>query len=120
MKKIQIILSVFVILFSSVKGQTKFFITADRLFDGNEMHSNWGILTEGNKILSVGPKDQLKIPNGTTSINYGDATITPGLIEGHSHLLLYPYNITDWDTQVLKEGIVYKKCNCFWPLLSHS
>jgi imidazolonepropionase-like amidohydrolase len=30
------------------------------------------------------------------------------LIEGHSHLLLYPYNITDWDTQVLKETDSYR------------
>jgi imidazolonepropionase-like amidohydrolase len=30
------------------------------------------------------------------------------LIEGHSHLLLYPYNITDWDTQVLKETDAYR------------
>jgi imidazolonepropionase-like amidohydrolase len=27
----------------------------------------------------------------------------PGLIEGHSHLLLHPYNETPWDDQVLKE-----------------
>jgi imidazolonepropionase-like amidohydrolase len=28
----------------------------------------------------------------------------PGLIEGHSHLLLHPYNETSWDDQVLKES----------------
>jgi imidazolonepropionase-like amidohydrolase len=32
----------------------------------------------------------------------------PGLIEGHSHLFLYPYNITDWNTQVLKETDAYR------------
>lgn len=108
MKIVQILLIVFSISINTTKGQTMFFITADRLFDGVEMHSNWAIITEGNKILAVGPKNQLKIPVGATSIDYGNATITPGLIEGHSHLLLYPYNITDWDTQVLKETDSYR------------
>jgi imidazolonepropionase-like amidohydrolase len=30
-------------------------------------------------------------------------TLMPGLIEGHSHLFLHPYNETSWDDQVLKE-----------------
>jgi imidazolonepropionase-like amidohydrolase len=30
--------------------------------------------------------------------------LLPGLIEGHSHLLLHPYNETNWDDQVLKES----------------
>ncbi len=72
------------------------------------MHQNWALITEGNKIVEVGPRDKMKIPDGSTSVDYGDATITPGLIEGHSHLLLYPYNITDWDTQVLKETDAYR------------
>jgi imidazolonepropionase-like amidohydrolase len=31
-------------------------------------------------------------------------TLLPGLIEGHSHLFLHPYNETSWDDQVLKES----------------
>jgi len=31
-------------------------------------------------------------------------TVLPGLIEGHSHLFLHPYNETKWDDQVLKES----------------
>lgn len=92
----------------NVNAQSKYLITADRLFDGVEMHTNWAVVTDGNKIISVGPRDQMKNTEGATTINYGDATITPGLIEGHSHLLLYPYNITDWDTQVLKETDSYR------------
>jgi len=110
MKSIQfiLVLCIFCFSFHSSRGQTIYLITADRLFDGVEMHNNWGIITEGTKILAVGPKNQLKIPAGSTHIDYGNATITPGLIEGHSHLLLYPYNITDWDTQVLKETDSYR------------
>ena len=32
-------------------------------------------------------------------------TLLPGLIEGHSHVLLHPYNETTWNDQVLKEPL---------------
>jgi imidazolonepropionase-like amidohydrolase len=72
------------------------------------MHENWAVLVRGNIIIAVGPKDQVKAPAGATLINKPNSTLLPGLIEGHSHLLLYPYNITDWDTQVLKETDSYR------------
>src|SRR5678816_4481723 len=37
-------------------------------------------------------------------INLKGCTLLPGLIEGHSHLFLHPYNETTWDEQVLKES----------------
>lgn len=87
---------------------TKYYLTADRVFDGEIMHEGWAVIVEGDKIISAGPKDKLKEPAGATKINFPNSTLTPGLIEGHSHLLLYPYNITDWDTQVLKETDSYR------------
>ena len=36
------------------------------------------------------------------------ATLTPGLIEGHSHILLHAYNETSWDDQVLREGLALR------------
>jgi len=91
-------------------GQTsvKYYLTAERVFDGENMHEGWAVITEGDKIVAAGPKDKLKEPPGATRINFPNSTLTPGLIEGHSHLLLYPYNITDWDTQVLKETDSYR------------
>lgn len=97
-----------VLLVNKLQAQKTFFITADRLFDGTEMHTKWGVLTVGGKIVTIGPKEQISIPDDAIVVGYGDATILPGLIEGHSHLLLYPYNITDWDTQVLKETDAYR------------
>ena len=94
--------------FRSINAQQKYFITADRLFDGESMHAGWALLVEGNKIVAVGPKQSIKVTEGTITINYGNSTVMPGMIEGHSHLLLYPYNITDWDTQVLKEPDSYR------------
>lgn len=87
---------------------TKYYLTADRVFDGEDMHEGWAVITEGDKIVAAGPKEKVKEPGGATKINFPNSTLTPGLIEGHSHLLLYPYNITDWDTQVLKETDSYR------------
>jgi imidazolonepropionase-like amidohydrolase len=33
------------------------------------------------------------------------ATLLPGLIEGHSHVLLHPYDETSWNDQVLREPL---------------
>jgi imidazolonepropionase-like amidohydrolase len=85
-----------------------YYITADRMFDGKTMHEGWAVLVIGNKIISVGPKEKVPAPAQATKITYTNSTLLPGLIEGHSHLLLYPYNITDWDTQVLKETDSYR------------
>jgi len=98
---------VFLIQFHFVSAQI-YFLTADRLFDGETLHTGWAILTNGNKIISVGPVDQIKIPTGAVKINYHNSTILPGLIEGHSHLLLHPYNETSWDDQVMKESDAYR------------
>jgi imidazolonepropionase-like amidohydrolase len=35
-------------------------------------------------------------------------TLMPGLIEGHSHLLLHPYNETVWNDQVLREPLALR------------
>ena len=39
------------------------------------------------------------------SIDLPGTTLLPGLIEGHSHVLLHPYNETTWNDQVLHESL---------------
>jgi imidazolonepropionase-like amidohydrolase len=85
-----------------------YYLTADRIFDGEITHTGWAVVVEADKIISIGPKEKIKEPVGSIKINYPNSTLLPGLIEGHSHLLLYPYNITDWDTQVMKETDAYR------------
>lgn len=106
----RVILLFSVLLFSigSFGQTTKYYVTADRVFDGEAMHEDWAVVIEGNKIVIVGPRNTVKEPPGAVKITYPNSTLTPGLIEGHSHLFLYPYNITDWDTQVLKETDAYR------------
>ncbi|MFN5374875.1 MAG: amidohydrolase family protein [Chitinophagaceae bacterium] len=107
MKK-SILLTILILFVYVGQSQTSYLLSASRVFDGEKMHEGWAVLVKDAKIVSVGPISGMSVPGGTIKINYPNATITPGLIEGHSHLLLYPYNITDWDTQVLKETDNYR------------
>ena len=74
-----------------------------RVFDGlaAEPHAGWVVLVTGDKIAAVGPAADVRAPAGATTIDLPGTTLLPGLIEGHSHLMLHPYNETPWDEQVL-------------------
>lgn len=84
-----------------IQAQT-FQLVADQLFDGTAMHQNWGVTILGNRIVEAGPVKSLSKEVDTVIQVTG--TIMPGMIEGHSHVLLYPYNETLWNDQVLKES----------------
>ena len=73
-----------------------------RVFDGEMMYKNWQVLVKNQRIEAVGEK--LIFPSNTEIIDIPNSTLLPGLIEGHSHLLLHPYNETTWDDQVLRES----------------
>lgn len=87
-------------------GVSQTLLKPDRVFDGTKMHENWAVLVQGNTIALVGPEDRMAIPKRTKIIDLPGTTLLPGLIEGHSHLLLHPYNETSWNDQVLKESPV--------------
>ncbi|MCB2410890.1 metal-dependent hydrolase family protein [Hymenobacter lucidus] len=74
------------------------------VFDGETMHPGWAVLVEGDKIKAAGPAAQISTPAGARTIELPGQTLLPGLIEGHSHLLLHPYNETSWNDQVLLES----------------
>jgi imidazolonepropionase-like amidohydrolase len=87
-------------------GTSQALLKPDRIFDGYQIKEDWAVLVEGNKILDVGPTSNIKVPKGSKEIILKNMTLMPGLIEGHSHVLLHPYNETPWNDQVLKESPV--------------
>ncbi|MFN3136894.1 MAG: amidohydrolase family protein [Allomuricauda sp.] len=78
----------------------------DRVFDGKEIHADWVVAVDSNRITYAGPLERLKKAGAYITIKLEGKTVMPGLIEGHSHLLLHPYNETDWNDQVLEESPV--------------
>lgn len=96
----------FLALFSTTAfGQTDSFylLKPDRVFDGEAMHTDWIVLVRGNKIEAAGPM-VFKLPAETRVVDLKGTTLLPGLIEGHSHLFLHPYNEVSWNDQVLRES----------------
>jgi imidazolonepropionase-like amidohydrolase len=82
---------------------------ADRVFDGERMQSGWAVVVRGNRIEAAGPAGSLQSPAGARTITLpAGTTLLPGLIEGHSHLLLHPYNETSWNDQVLREPLALR------------
>ena len=80
----------------------------DRVFDGTDMHDGWGVLVRGERIVAAGPAASLASPPDARRIALDGATLLPGLIEGHSHLLLHPYDETPWNDQVLHEPLALR------------
>jgi imidazolonepropionase-like amidohydrolase len=64
------------------------------------------VLVDGDKIAAVGPN--LAAPAGAKVVDLPGETLIPGMIEGHSHLFLHPYNETLWDDQVLHEPLALR------------
>ncbi len=89
-------------LFSQIKKDSSYLLVPDRVFDGEQMHERWKVLIKNNLIEKTG--DFKNVDSSVTIIQMKGCTLLPGLIEGHSHLFLHPYNETSWNDQVLKES----------------
>lgn len=73
----------------------------------DQPHKGWVVLVTGNRIAAVGPAASVSAPAAQV-IDLPGATLTPGLMDLHSHVLLHPYNEASWDDQVLKEPLAYR------------
>jgi imidazolonepropionase-like amidohydrolase len=80
----------------------------DRVFDGERNQSGWIVVVRGERIEAAGPAASMTIPAGARTIVLKGTTLMPGMIEGHSHLLLHPYNETTWNDQVLREPLALR------------
>jgi len=61
-------------------------LKAARLFDGksNTLVQNAVVIVQGDKIVDVGPN--LPAPDGAQVIELGDATLSPGFMDAHTHV----------------------------------
>ncbi len=93
-----------------VQNEAATLLRPARVFDAQDgkVHEGWVVLVKGDRIAAVGPKAQVVIPGGTTTIELPGMTLLPGLMDIHSHIFLHPYNETLWNDQVLKEPLPYR------------
>jgi imidazolonepropionase-like amidohydrolase len=63
-------------------------VRAGHMFDSKtgQMLASQVVLLNGERITAVGPAGQVKIPAGAQVIDLGQATLLPGLIDGHTHM----------------------------------
>ena len=89
-------------------AKTLLLLRPAQVFDGinEKAHPGWQVLVDGDKIAAVGPN--LAVPAGAKIIDLPGETLLPGLIEGHGHMFLHPYNETSWDDQVLHEPLALR------------
>tara|TARA_Y100000758_G_scaffold149760_1_gene106166 strand:- start:1383 stop:2648 length:1266 start_codon:yes stop_codon:yes gene_type:complete len=66
-------------------------IKAARIFDGTGAKAlqRQAILMDGRQISAIGPSDEISAPDGSkvTVCDYGNSTILPGLVDGHTHMM---------------------------------
>jgi imidazolonepropionase-like amidohydrolase len=84
-------------------------IRAGRLIDGksNQAIANALIVIDGNRISSVTSGGTA--PSGIETIDLSRATVLPGMIDAHTHILLNgDVTAVDYDEQLLKQSIPYR------------
>jgi imidazolonepropionase-like amidohydrolase len=105
--KIHLFILTFLVFGAVARAQhdtTTYLLRPDRVFDGDKLHTDWVVLVHGATIAAAGPASEVQTPADATVLDLKGATLLPGLIEGHSHLFLHPYNEVSWNDQVLKES----------------
>ena len=89
------------------KPDTTFVLQPALTFDGETMHTGWAVRVKGDRIETVGPSADVDATSATI-IQLPGSTLMPGLIEGHSHVLLHAYTETPWNDQVAHEGLALR------------
>ncbi len=81
-----------------------YLLRPDRVFDGQEMRVDWVVVVRAGRVSAAGPALSVAADGDVEVVELPGMTLLPGLIEGHSHLLLHPYDEASWNDQVLKES----------------
>src|SRR6266849_524050 len=83
------LIAVFVLSAIPLRAADKVIVLkAVRMFDGKSktLAQNGVVIVQGDKIVDVG--SNLTVPNGAQVIDLGDATLSPGFMDAHTHLTL--------------------------------
>lgn len=102
---VRVILLLVLLLPGFSSGQTV--LRPARVFDGNVMHEGWAVRVSGTRIDAAGPAASIDA-TGAKVIELPGTTLMPGMVEGHSHVLLHAYNETPWNDQVAHEGLALR------------
>ena len=73
---------------ANAADQTTIVLKAARMFDGKSraLVQNAVVIVQGDKIIDVG--SNLPVPDGARLVDLGDATLSPGFMDAHTHLTL--------------------------------
>jgi imidazolonepropionase-like amidohydrolase len=91
---------------SAAAGDAITILKPARVWDGDAMHEGWNVRVKGERIDAVGP--EAAAAAGARVIDLPGTTLTPGFVEGHSHILLHAYSETSWTDQVSREGLALR------------
>lgn len=110
------VVAVFVVLFVcaashvAADGSQVVYIRAGHLLDvrTGKMLTDQVILIRGQRVDRVGAASELQVPAGATVIDLSRATVLPGLIDAHTHILLSGEDNGRYEEQLLKESWQYR------------
>ncbi|WP_272424472.1 amidohydrolase family protein [Polyangium jinanense] len=96
--------------FTGTAGKGLYLLKPARVFDGDTArpHEGWVVLVRGNRIELAGPEGKVQAPSDAVVVDLPNTTLLPGLIEGHSHFFLHPYDEASWDAQVAREPLALR------------
>jgi len=86
------------------------YVKAGRLLDvrAGKMLANQVIVIRGERIERVASGEQVRIPAGANVVDLSQATVLPGLIDCHTHIMLADTDDSHYDEILLKQSWQYR------------
>jgi imidazolonepropionase-like amidohydrolase len=84
-------------------------IRAARLIDGTGAApiQNAVVVVQGDSIVAVGRSGSVRVPSGARMIDLGDATLLPGFIDAHTHIIGRVLGDPGWDEASVRDFPAY-------------
>jgi imidazolonepropionase-like amidohydrolase len=104
-------LTLFTLFFAatSATAQQTTVLRAARLIDGTGAPAvqNAVVVITNDKIVAAGREGSVTIPAGARTIDLGDATLLPGFIDAHTHIIGRPLSDPMWDDAIVRDYASY-------------